>query len=262
MEITKVFHVCFSPTGGTAKAGNLVIQPWGMSCEELDLLNDWKDLDDCRFSGEEAVYVSVPSYGGRVPQTAAKRLNQMKGDHTPTVVIGAYGNRDYGDTLGELKQIMEQNGFCVIGAVAAVTEHSIVRQYGVGRPDESDREVLTAFGRVLRDEIQAWDGGFKDVKVKGKVPFKEYHGVPIKPEVLKSCTGCGDCAVSCPVHAIDPENPKETRKSVCISCMRCIKVCKCHGRGVNKLILSAVALKLKSSCWERRENELFVDNRR
>ena len=31
-------------------------------------------------------------------------------------------------------------------AVAAVAEHSIMRQYGAGRPDEEDREELMAFG--------------------------------------------------------------------------------------------------------------------
>ena len=262
MEISKVFHVWFSPTGGTVKAGSLITAAWGDCCVSLNITDYGKEKDTYRFSREDAVYVSVPSYGGRVPETAVKRLSQMKGENTAAVIVAAYGNRDYDDTLAELKQLMEENGFCVIGAVAAVTEHSIVRQYGAGRPDDSDTETLTSFGRMLKDEILAWDGGFKDVRVKGKEPFKEYHGVPVKPEAGKTCTGCGHCVDLCPVHAIDRENPREMDKAVCISCMRCVQICPSHARNVNKLILSATALKLKAVCSGRRENELFVDNQR
>ncbi|MBD9336332.1 MAG: 4Fe-4S dicluster domain-containing protein, partial [[Ruminococcus] faecis] len=73
-----------------------------------------------------------------------------------------------------------------------------------------------------------------------------------------TCGSCGLCAAKCPSGAIPSDNPKQTDKDKCISCMRCISVCPTHSRKLNPLMLAAASQKLKKACSGRKENELFL----
>ena len=46
--------------------------------------------------------IGVPVYGGRVPVEAISRLQRLKANNTPAVIVVVYGNRDYNDAILEL----------------------------------------------------------------------------------------------------------------------------------------------------------------
>ena len=69
------------------------------------------------------------------------------------MLVCVYGNRAYEDTLVELEDIAAGCGFQVIGAVAAVAEHSIMHQYATGRPDGADVESLRGFGEKIWEKL-------------------------------------------------------------------------------------------------------------
>lgn len=249
----KLNRLYFSPTGGTEKVVKLLSDAW--DCEKCDL--DFSVCDGdyaCTFGREELCIIGVPSFGGRVPAVALEHLRRMKADGTPAILVAAYGNRDYDDTLLELKETVKQIGFRVIAAVAAVTEHSVMRQFGAGRPDDADRAELLSFGQRIR----ASGASLSEVAVKGNTPYKVYSGIPLKPAANKACNQCGACATVCPVGAIPPKTPSQTRKEACISCMRCISICPQHARKLNRVLLFVAAKGLKAKCTGRKQNELFV----
>lgn len=115
-----VYEVTFSPTGGTDKVTDILMEGCQEEKKEISLLSAEDHYGNYEFQKDDICFISMPSYGGRIPQIAAERLIQMKGN----------------------------------GAVAAVAEHSIMRKFTAGRPDAGDVEELRAFGKKLREKLE------------------------------------------------------------------------------------------------------------
>jgi len=252
-----VYHIVFSPTGGTKKVSDLFVSSFHAESTLIDLSDRNLDFSSFSFSSEDICIVSVPSYGGRVPDTAAARLRLMDGGQARAILIVVYGNRAYDDTFAELKDILQNSNFSCIAAVAAIAEHSIIRQFAAGRPDAKDAKELAHFAETIRSQIDAGQIS-ANLDLPGNRPYREYHGVPIKPQAGKACIRCGLCAQKCPVGAIPADSPSKTDTEKCISCMRCIALCPHKARSVNKALLAASSLKLKKACGGYKENELFL----
>lgn len=58
----------------------------------------------------ELCVIAVPVYGGRVAATALQRLQRLKGNGSPAILVVVYGNRDYEDALLELRDTAVQLG--------------------------------------------------------------------------------------------------------------------------------------------------------
>ena len=252
-----VYKITFSPTGGTQKVSDLFTEAFSAESTYIDLTSHSADFSAYSFGAEDICIVSVPSYGGRVPGVAASRLGQMKGNGARAVLIVVYGNRAYDDTFAELQDVLLSSGFVCAAGVAAVAEHSIMRQFAAGRPDGKDAEELAEFAVRIRKAME--EGTLQtELKLPGNRPYREYGGVPMKPQAGKSCVECGLCAEKCPVEAIPAAKPSTTDTEKCISCMRCIAVCPQKARSVNKALLTAGSMKLKKACSGYKRNELFL----
>ncbi len=253
-----VYTITFSPTGGTQKVTNCLVQVFGPEIQEIDLTNPATDFGSFLLNAEDICVVSVPSFGGRVPGPAISRLSNMNANGARAVLVAVYGNRAYEDTLLELKDTLVKAGFHCVAAVAAVAEHSIIHQFASGRPDQEDLEELDRFAHRIKEAIET--GTAPDsVHVPGNTPYREYNGVPLKPKAGKNCTSCGLCAEKCPVGAIPVDNPSRTDAEACISCMRCVSICPAQARTLNKLLLTGASQKLKKVCSEPKKNELFLN---
>lgn len=208
------------------------------------------------FSADDICIVAVPSFGGRVPVTAVERLKKMAGNGARAVLVAVYGNREFEDTLMELKDVLSEAGFRCSAAAAAVAEHSIIRKFGAGRPDEEDCRELKAFSERIKHHLE--ENGDGEITVPGSHPYREYHGVPMKPKADKNCIKCGKCAAECPVQAIPKDNPSSLDKERCISCMHCIAICPEQARHNDKVVLFAAEQKMKKACSGRKANTLFL----
>lgn len=248
-------QIIFSPTGGTKRAADELLQGIGGEWSTIDLCDAKADFSDCAIGAEETVVIAVPSYGGRVPALAGERLSKLKGNGAKAVLLCVYGNRAYEDTLVELQDLAEQAGFSTVAAVAAVAEHSILHQYATGRPDAQDEAALKGFGEKLREKLAGEAGG--PLSLPGSRPYKKTGGSKLVPKADSACTGCGRCEARCPAQAIF-DGGRNTDPERCIACMRCVTDCPQKARSVNKLLVTAAGAALKGACKVRKECELYL----
>lgn len=252
----RVYEICFSPTGGTKKAADILTKELAEESTWIDLTDSKADFSGLSLSKEDLAVIAVPSYGGRVPDPAVKRLSAIKGNGAKAILVCVYGNRAYEDTLAELEDTAKEAGFLTAAAVAAVAEHSIAHQFAAGRPDSQDQERLLAFARKIQEKLE--EGNISKPQIPGNRPYKKSGKTGMVPKPSKACVQCGLCAKTCPVQAIDHSDPKKVDTKACISCMRCVSICPHSARKLNPVMLAAANTMLKKVCSERKECELYL----
>lgn len=251
----KIYSIIFSPTGGTKKSAQLLTAPWENVCA-IDMITDTDKLDNISLNADDVVYISVPSFGGRVPTFAAEQLKNIKGNNALSVINAVFGNRAYEDTLLELRDIAAGCNMCCVAATATNAQHSIMPQYGTGRPDNEDKAELTDFALKIKDKIES--GSFTEVTVPGNRPYKVLGKASMLPQADEQCSHCGKCANECPTGAIFTDAPNITNADKCIQCLHCIATCPSKARSLDKDKVQALAEKMKPLFAERKKNELFI----
>lgn len=254
----KTVQIIFSPTGGTQKVADSIMEGWEMPITKMDLTNAIADYSNFHLEKEDIVLIAIPSYGGRVPALAAQRLSKICGNQAQCIIVCVYGNRAYEDTLIELKDIAEQCNFQIVAAISAIAEHSIMHQYATGRPDQNDKDELSHFGKKIFEKINNSNSSASLPQIPGNRPYKKAGGADLVPKADGTCISCGLCAENCPAQAINKENIKIADSKKCISCMRCVVQCPKSARKVNSAMVSIAALAMKKACSDRKQNELFI----
>ncbi len=250
----KLYALFFSPTGGTKKVLDIICSVWDCQKEFIDLSSISKTDFSVSFEENDVCMVAVPSFSGRVPQFIIPLLQRLHGNKAKAILIASYGNRAFDDTLLELKDTMEQAGFLCYSAIAAVTRHSILPEYGAGRPDSDDIAQLKQFSLQCQAALTK---PFAPLNVPGSRPYRKYASLPISPRADKRCTRCGLCARKCPVHAIPGDNYQKCDTNICISCLQCVSICPEQARHVNGIVLKTAEIKMKKLCSGHKPNLLF-----
>ena len=248
------YHFHFSPTGGTRKVGHILACALGGAWEERDLTAPVEAVSLC---DEDLMILSMPSYGGRVPAGSLKELAKIEGNGAKALLVCVYGNRAWEDTLTEMQDAVEARGLRCVAAVAAVAEHSLFRRYAAGRPDADDAAELTAFAHKIREKLERDDCSVPALE-GAHGTYKQFGGVPFKPQGSEVCKTCGLCASKCPAGAIDPADPRTTDETKCISCMRCVAICPNHARDLDAAVMDAAAEARAAILGGRKENHLYL----
>ena len=207
MNISKVWAVYFSPTGGTEKAVRTVAEETaaglGVPLEAYDFTLPQNREDELAFAEGDFVVFGTPVIAGRVPNVLLPYLKEkVKGGGALAAPVVSFGNRNFDDALIELRNILEDDGFRTAAGGAFISEHSFSRTLGAGRPDAADLEKMRAFGRGIAEKLQSGWTYTEPVTVRGETPIRPYftprdrHNAAIdirkvKPKTSDACCGCG-----------------------------------------------------------------------
>lgn len=246
----QVVKIVFSPTGGTQKVADIIANELGTNVTEINLARNEGDYR-MEIAPNSIAVIAMPSFGGRAPAVAIDRLRQINGNGARCILVCVYGNRAWEDTLVEMEDAAREAGFTVTAAIAAVAQHSIMPQYGLGRPDAEDAEQLKVFAK------SAEASNALAASIPGVRPYKKAGGLPLAPKTTRDCIKCGICVDECPVGAIDPDTIGTNSKQ-CIACMSCVRRCPSKARKLNGVVLAAAGAALRKACAGRKPNQLFL----
>lgn len=250
MKPAKSWICCFSPTGTSRRVAEAVGR--GLDCMRTIVCDATHDAATIAAARDEVAVFAVPVYGGHAAPLALRRLEAVRGDATPAVVIVLYGNRAYEHAARELAAFVAERGFVPVAAAAFVGEHSYstaCRPIAAGRPDGADCAEAEAFGRAVAAKLAAAEVQAVDVKklptvrngmlsmwrfmrfVLGYRRSQKRHPVRVKVETSADrCTHCGRCAELCPTGAIVAGDELHTDAAKCIRCCACVKGCPAGAR--------------------------------
>ena len=265
MHITSVKLIYFSPTGTTKKVLENIAEPLKIdSVEHLDLTLPEENIHRFNILDDVLSIIGVPVYGGRVPVEAIPRIQRLKSNNTPAVIVVVYGNREYDDALLELYNITTELGFKTIAAGAFLGEHQILR-IARGRPDIKDLKKAQTFGKKIFSKLQniTYIEGVSPLEIPGNYPYIE---LPSAKDLLETCPTtkeeqcikCSTCIEVCPTAAISLDDTVITNTDTCVLCFACIKNCPTQARIIDTPLLSKYVEYANNNFAKRKEPEIFL----
>lgn len=244
--------IYFSATGTSKKVALAISQSIATEFVVEDIT--FQSLQNTTYATNDLLCVAVPVYGGGVAPVALKRLDAIRGNNTPAVVVVVYGNRNFERAAVQMSDFLAERGFITIAVAAFVGEHSYsTEQYpiAVGRPAESDINDAKHFGQLVKEKLatgiesvdvsalQCPDSGEENVKafvefVKGYQAEQAKNPIKLLPITDEDrCVMCGVCVDVCPMEAIDRENVSVVDSTLCIKCCACVKECPKEAKTLN-----------------------------
>lgn len=276
MDLKDIRLITFSPTHTSRQVGEAIAR--GTAIKQLFVTDLTVSAGVPLVVGRQTLtLITVPVYGGHVAPLAMKRLEGIRSEGGPVVLVVVYGNRAFEQALTELQAFATGHGFKVVAGAAFIGEHSYSSSHypiAAGRPDAADLKEAEDFGWKVADRMSETGEGraFPVINlehipqplqspssmekfVQGVMEMRKRQtsggksAVPIADESL--CTRCGYCVEHCPTAAIVRGDECHTLSDRCIRCCACVKGCPQRARSFETPfapLLSACFAEQKRNC--------------
>lgn len=256
-----IYNVFFSPTRGTRKLADSMAAALSAQLAQpvqtIDLTPPAARGQNLALRADDVLLFAFPVYSGRVPALLEDFIARMKGDGTPAVVLGVYGNRAFEDALLEASDLLSAGGFIPFAAAAFLAQHSHTGKVNAGRPNVHDLTEAAAFAANAAKALRA--GPPQAVALPGGRPYKpRRESEPRAPKTTAACTACGVCAAVCPTGAIQPKTPAVADTSLCIACFACVRHCPEEAKHFADAGIAAFAAMLEKDFAQPKQPSLFL----
>lgn len=273
MEVKKVRAVFMSPEGNTKKVVTYMAEQLAACLQVPFTLFDAtapgsrEELQE--FEGTELAIIGVPTYAGRVPNKLLPYIQEkFVGNDALLIPVVTFGNRNFDNSLKELCEESEKNGFHTVAAAAVASQHAFSDHIAFGRPDEKDYDKLHAFTEQAARKIEELQEIPAPVEVSGEYPAAYYtplgtDGQPAvflkaKPQThAEDCIHCGICVKACPMGSIDAAD-ETLVPGVCIKCQACVKKCPTKAKYFDDAAFLSHVGMLEQNYTERFEPKFFL----
>ena len=252
--MANVTAIYFSPTGNSEKSVMAIANAISDDVKVVDLAAS-AEAPQIQFGADDLVIIGGPVYGGRIVKAAMARMNGLKGNGTPCIIVASYGNRHYDDALVEMQDVFTEAGFIIAGAAAPIGRHTF-GEIQVDRPNADDLAETAEFANKVMEKI-ASGADIAAFEIPGNRPYKDGgNGGKFRPLTSDDCVNCGLCKKKCPMAAIAEDN-KTINDDLCISCFRCIRKCPVKAKNLDTPAYNSFAEGFTEKLKERRENEFY-----
>ena len=175
MKIRHIYKVFFSPTGTTKQVVSAIADVMAQNLSAPTFTFDFT-LPQARTAAQngspaagwpaagaedlpavsagDLVVFGCPTYAGRLPNLLLKYLHTITGSGALALPVVTFGNRNFDNSLIELRDLLEDHGFHTIAAAACSCEHSFSYVLGGGRPDKEDLKEICDFALRAAEKIE------------------------------------------------------------------------------------------------------------
>ncbi|MBR4047745.1 MAG: 4Fe-4S binding protein [Bacteroides sp.] len=277
MKIDNVHLITFSPTQTSKRVGEAIVR--GIGSKNIKIVDlTCQELSEYEVPATDLALITVPVYGGKVAPLALHRLEGIRSNGAPVVLVVVYGNRAYEKALQQLDAFVSERGFKVISGGTFIGEHSYSTDtypIAAGRPDEADLQFAEEYGQKILTKIEQVSDlehlyGVDVLRIqRPSQPIwpmlrfvwqlskwrKQGVVMPRAPQIdADLCTLCGSCVEVCPTQAIAVNEECTTQVDKCIKCCACIKCCPQKARTLN----TPYAPLLSENFKKRKQNRIIV----
>lgn len=227
----------FSGTGNSRFTAKIIAEKTGDTLVSInDLLK--KNETKAELSSLKPFVFVAPSYAARIPRVVEHfiRTARFTGNKKAYFVMTAFEN--IGSAGKYNKKTCKKAGLEYAGTTAILMAENYVVMYNIPSQKEAEQLAREAEPSIIQTALAIAAGktieppaGSTNDKMMSNIVNPIFYPLFVHAKgfhATDSCTGCGACAVNCPLNNIHLENSRPVWNNTCTHCMACISRCPQH----------------------------------